>query len=341
MGGIRGLRLRGAVLRDAGRRVLALPVNWAARAEGHARAGERLEYAPLFIIGPPRSGTTLVYQSICHSLEVAYPTNLMVDYGLDRGPSICRILHGACGKLPHRRRDAFSSDYGATKGLAAPSEAGPIWNRWFCKDTHYTPEGVLDAGARRAVYRSVANMERVFGAPFVNKNVKHSVRIRALVEVFSDAIFLEVTRDPLMAAQSIFLARSKRFRSSRWWSVKPKESEDLVGLSLAKQAAAQVFYIRRCIAQDRERVGSERFFSVAYEAFCRAPNAELERIAKFMAARGAPAGFEKALPDSFPCACGPAVPEETSEEMRRFLSKLDEGGCAAGASISKRMERTL
>ena len=48
----------------------------------------RSEGSQLFILGPPRTGTTLIYQYIAHRLNVAYFTNGVGRYPL--APGICR-----------------------------------------------------------------------------------------------------------------------------------------------------------------------------------------------------------------------------------------------------------
>lgn len=261
------------------------------------------KYAPVFIVGPPRSGTTVVYQAICHRLHVAYPSNLIVGCNLDRAPRLYRLCWLALRWLDHSSDSSFQSDCGETKGYGGPSEASMIWRRWFPNETQYTTDGYFNERQIRQMRACVANVEALFDGPFVNKNIKHSVRIRALCEIFPRALFIEVHRDPVMNAQSIYLTRgSKPYRDRKWFSVKPREVDQLLGLDALEQAVAQVFYVRRNIAEDRCRVGARRFFTVPYEAFCADPRRWIRDIAAFMNEGGAPTTPNGRLPETFECS---------------------------------------
>lgn len=280
------------------------PLAIARRVQARCTRLRNPRFAPVFVLGPPRSGTTLVYQAICYSLKAAYPTNLMVRLGLDQSPHLYRCCARLARRFAATDASPFDSDHGRTPGPLAPHEAGRIWNRWFPTERHYTTEGVLTPEQKRGVTRSVAGIEAAFGAPFVNKNTKHSVRIQAFAELFPRALFIEVTRDPLMTAQSIYIMRTRFYDSPEWPTglVMPREVDALLHRSLLEQAAGQVFYLRKNIAADREAVGQERFLTVAYEQFCQQPNAQLARIADFMCNEGAPTEIRRTLPAEFPCA---------------------------------------
>ena len=293
-----------------------------ARAEDLAAPERQLRYPPVFIVGPPRSGTTLVYQAMCHGLAIAYPTNLLTRLRLERSPLLYRLLAAVARATAASGPSAFQSDHGLTPGFGGPHEAWQIWNEHFPNEPHYTPKGLLDEAQRRALYAAVAGIERAFHAPFVNKNVKHSVRIQALVEIFPRALFVEVVRDPLMTAQSIYLAQTTRPYSGPWYSVMPKGVDDLLDLDPIARSAAHVFWIQRDIAEDRERVGEERFLRVSYERFCAAPNEELATVARFMCEGGARTSLKRALPASFRCSHSQGVPDPVFEALRGNLATL-------------------
>lgn len=279
------------------------------------------QWSPTFLVGPPRSGTTLLYQSMCRCLKVAFPTNLMVKmewHGAPRLHNTARALIGSGVK----EDEAFSSEYGHTIGWTAPHEAGQVWNRWFPFKRHHAPNGTLSPEEIAAARQFVATVERGYDAPFVNKNVMHSMRIESFVELFPEALFVEVLRDPLMTAQSILIYRQKSADPQAWWSVTPKEVDDLLGLSPAEQSAAQVYYIQKQIDADRARLGAERFLTIRYQDFCSDPNGVLGRIAGFMGERGAPTEQVGRLPETFRYSSERRVSESDFDTLRQTLVNL-------------------
>ena len=80
---------------------------------------------PIFLIGAPRTGSTLVYQGITNSLDVKYIDNLMdiLHRNLFYGAKVSNFLFDS---KPH---NCFKSRFGNTfkYGLHAPSESGRFW----------------------------------------------------------------------------------------------------------------------------------------------------------------------------------------------------------------------
>ena len=280
-----------------------------------------LRYSPVFILGPPRSGTTLIYQAIVHCLTVSYLANFAEYFQLEYSPIIAAKL-GRFFRLTQDRRSTFESYYGRTQGLGAPHEGGRLWNRWFPVDAHYVGRGDLTTEQKRAIYQVVAGIEHTLDAPFVNKNVKHSVRIQALVEALPAALFIECRRNQVAVAQSILLARTHDFSGKPWLSVMPKEINSIMGKDLLDQVCEQVYYIERDIAADREAVGRDRFLTVVYEEFCKEPNRHLGEIIRFMNERCAPVKVRRQLPASFSASTSQRLSDDDYSALRERLAVL-------------------
>jgi hypothetical protein len=281
--------------RDALER-LALSLHWT------------LDRPVVFILGLPRSGTTLVYQYLVHRLEVAYWTN---GVGLHpRAPVVTTFLE--------RRRGPYHSDfrsrYGKVQGATAPREAGALWGRFFDLELPTRVEDLRPGDAER-LRNLVAATQRVFGgAPFVNKNVKHMLRIEALARIFPEALFLVVRRRMQDTALSILRARLATHDPKRWWSVRPPGWERLLALPLEEQVAAQVRGLRRQLGKDLALIPRERVLQLDYERFCREPDATLGPLRRMLGAlgeRNGPAG---------PFAAVHHVPADARE--RRLLGLL-------------------
>jgi len=91
----------------------------------------KLPFAPIFIIGLPRSGTTLLYQVMTKCLKMCYFNNLTDHF--PKSPVLVSLLTSPFnGNRPH---GDFSSYYGETIGWNAPSQGGLIWREW-CIRSH-------------------------------------------------------------------------------------------------------------------------------------------------------------------------------------------------------------
>jgi len=253
---------------------------------------DRLPFPPIFIIGPPRSGTTLVYQTIVNAFEVGYLTNLHA------------LLHGGAGIVDsivsrrlRTRPSEYVSEHGNVDGASAPSEAGAFWYRWFSRSD---VEGTTNPRDPESLRRVVAQMIVRRNQPVVFKNVYNSLRIRSLASIFPEARFIVVQRSPVMTAQSILLAR-KRVHGTmeKWWSVRPPGIPDLSARSPEEQAVLQVCGLDASIRRESEAVGMDRFFPLRYEQFCRDTHGTLDRLDRWLVAGGVTTLRRWRVPASF------------------------------------------
>jgi len=240
--------------------------------EGRFRRSRRARGTPqrgaqVFILGLPRSGTTLVYQYLVHRLHVAYFTNAVGEHPYDP----CRATWAQIKDGGVYRSD-FESEYGRSRGDLAPREAGRFWLRFFDIDAYQTPGDVGDA-ALAEMREAVFCVQAIFAAaPFVNKNVKHLLRIPILNAAFPDPHCLVVERDRVDVALSILRGRAESLGSEgAWFSAQPPEYERLRRLDPVEQVVGQVVGLERKMNEDLARVSAARVHRVDYEAFCRSP----------------------------------------------------------------------
>lgn len=309
-------------------RAIFTALNWV---ESRAFPRYTLHYNPTFILGPPRSGSTLLYQSVAFALATSYFTNLANRLRVTGSPAIpviaARLVKTL--RLTEHHHETFDNYYGRGKGWGSSSNGLEIWDTWF-------PEGYIGPGQtpiqlQRAIYQAVAATERISNRPFINKGQNHSVRIQALVEIFPEALFIQCLRSPLDMAQSIFIARTRDFPflgykpqdpGRVWFSVKPKEYKSIKDKGLIEQICEQVYFTEQNIAADRQIVGQERFHFVHYRDFCQRPRQEIEKIAKFMNERGAPTQVIKKLPAAFTFSNERKLDQATYRAMADHLETL-------------------
>ncbi|MFX0196992.1 MAG: sulfotransferase [Candidatus Hodarchaeota archaeon] len=230
--------------------------------------------APVFIIGPPRSGTTLVYQLIAQCLDVGYINNFIARFW--QAPILGTYLSERIYKVSPD--EDFISSFGRTEGLGGVHEFGYFWRRFF-DSTHsdYAEEILLENKLK--LQREVHSMSSIFGRRLVFKNLTCGLRILPLSESFPGAIFIQVKRDIIENAISILKARRVYRGSERaWWSLIPKEIENLRKLSVESQIRAQIFSTYEAINRQIQAIGAT-LITIEYERACREPSSVIEMLA--------------------------------------------------------------
>lgn len=229
---------------------------------------------PLFILGLPRSGTTLIYQYIVHRLRVSYFTN-----GVGRCPKAPCLTTLMQRKIYGDYSSDFTSHYGKVKGPVAPREAGGVWARYFGLED-YVDRGTVSEDKIRRLRRTIACVERIFGgAPFVNKNVKHLLRIGALRDVFPNCHFLIVERDRTEVALSLLRGRRQLSPdATEWLSARPPDYDALKRLPLVEQVTGQLASLHAKMEADIAKLGAGNVTRMHYDTFCDEPEHVIELL---------------------------------------------------------------
>lgn len=234
----------------------------------------RITEPQFFMAGLPRTGTTLMYQYVVHRLHMAYFTNKVG--GNKDFP--CAVTWLSKLVFPRYKSD-FKSHYGRVEGNMAPREAGAFWLRFFHIDD-YAGFQSMDNSDVDLLRRIIFCIQDIFGgAPYVNKNVKHILRLDALEKVFPDSVFIITRRDFEDVALSLLEGRKKNFGDvNQWLSVKPPSYETLKSMPYLDQIAHQVRDMDIKLREDLERIPANRVIYMDYEEFCRNPETLIEKI---------------------------------------------------------------
>lgn len=281
----------------------------------------------LFILGPPRSGTTLTYQVVTQHFEVAY---FSAPFGYLYGApnALCYTLRN----LQKRPKPDFESSYGHIKGLLAPSEHGRFWSQWFPESGalghRIVPDG-LDASRYSELRDSVRSMSAIFRQPMAFKNVYLSLGVGALAQIFPEALFLLVRREPYFVAQSLLTKRLGQSDPNEWWSVKTPGFSELAGSPPWRQVCDQAFLTERIMLEDAGRYASGRCLEVHYEDLCQAPGNVIRRIADWLTARGVSQYADLRVPPAFDKSKRIVLPADVEENIRACLAELkrEHGAC--------------
>jgi len=293
---------------------------WAKREAQIVKSANKPRWSPIFIVGAPRAGTTLVYQSILASFKVSYFLNLV-----DRLPNSPGLVTRAICRLfsPSPPR-SFESSFGEIKGLLAPSHGRHIWARWFPGDQGYVPAGFLAQEQMQEIRGTIATIERAFDLPFFNKAQGHCVRILPLHEAFPEAVYLRVSRDHLQTAQSLLLGRKRYFGDAKkWFSVKPKAYDRIARFEPCQQICEQLFEIEKDLDRDLGDVAAGRVFDLQYESFCSDPNGNMKRFQEFYeSVSGKKLVGRTPLPESFQVSSKQSANQSEYDELKFHIHRL-------------------
>lgn len=232
----------------------------------------------LFILGLPRSGTTLIYQYIATRLRIAYFTN-----GVGRFPGAPCLATFVEHNIYGQYKSDFRSNYGKVKGHTAPREAGGFWNRFFDVNS-YTGLGDLTEKEVYVLRTTIAYVSNIYGGvPFVNKNVKHLLRINAMSQIFTNSMFLIVERDLRDVALSVLRGRYENQPDpTKWWSVMPPNYTTLKSLAVWEQVAHQCLSLKAKMEEDLSLLPMVRVIRIHYEDFCKNPEHLILRLATYL-----------------------------------------------------------
>jgi len=239
----------------------------------------------IFIIGAPRSGTSLLYEILVRRYKFSYISNLAQKFN-ETPVAATKLGIKIINKWHQQSKDSYNSNYGNINGWGAPSEGGMIWNRWF-PENHYLDGTSIENFNSSLVQKTIYGLAAAMNGPFINKNVMHSVHIRLLNILFPDCLFIHITRDIKSNVRSILRAHAK-FSTDKdeWFSVKPREYEKYKNEDIILRSVIQVHYVHQNIHEDAELIGKNRFYTVAYEDICQNSEAALNAIYVYLNKNG-------------------------------------------------------
>jgi hypothetical protein len=244
-------------------------------------ASDEPAHPPVFIVGAPRTGSSLLYQLLSQRLDVLYIDNLAAVFYRDLlfGLWLSRKIYR------EKSHNCFHSFLGMTEacGLHAPAECGDFWYRWLPREKHYIAEDELPREKQGQIRDILSAAVNRWAKPLLIKNLNAGQRMGMISQIAPGARFIFIKRDPLYTGQSIWLSRQKiGLEPHQWWSIMPKNYPQLVKLNAYRQIAGQIFYLEKQIMEDRRYFPPEHFTTVTYETLCRSPEQTVEQLRFFM-----------------------------------------------------------
>ncbi len=236
-------------------------------------------HANIMILGLPRSGTTLLAQTLFHTLDVACTNNLVARFW--QTPLVGMSLSESV--LGRQRLPSFSSSFGRTEVVTDPHEFSWFWQRHLLFDTL---AGTYDYGSVRhrinwrELKRDLVGMNCVADRPLVHKPLEFAgYFIDDFVRMLPCSVFVHIERDPAEVARSIAHGRLARAGNiDTWWSSYPREYPELATRQFADQIGGQVHYLSEMYKTALDRIPEPRLVRTTYQDLCADPMTLVERV---------------------------------------------------------------
>jgi len=222
---------------------------------------------PLFIVGAPRSGTTLAYQILTEALLVSFFNN-----AANRNSDFPLLMSAVGPLLTRNIQPDYTSNYGSILGRGQPSQGDKIWSKFLGEDRSYHPINCISDVDADILQKFIAKLTFLRGRPFINKSISNSVKIHSLNKAFPDSHFIWIKRDPFFNIQSNYY-NWKRMPSLDWVSSKPSIYPfiDNKKMSTLEKSALQVLAINLDIEESLSTIERNRYTEISYESFCEDP----------------------------------------------------------------------
>ena len=236
-------------------------------------ASDRVD-RPIFIVAPPRCGTTLLYE--CLSLHPQVGHFNRADRLFPEAPRLAALL----------------TKLGVIRD--SPRESRDLWFRFLgTRELDLAGAGDASEAARDWYRRRIAATLRARGATrFAAKLPAHSAQVGYLRALFPDARFLQPLRDWRAVVASTVVKRARDF-PGRWFGVRLPGWQQAAALPPHVGAAWQYRVVHELLAQERAAAPAS-FLPVAYEALVGDPVATMRRVFAFCGLESS-AGIEAQL----------------------------------------------
>jgi omega-hydroxy-beta-dihydromenaquinone-9 sulfotransferase len=226
---------------------------------------------PLFILGIWRSGTTLLHNLLTQDERFAYPNNYQVCYPetfLTTEESNARVVQFFLPKTrpqdnmkisvqePQEDEFAFSALTGRTVPMGwAFCRRADHYDRYL---TFREASAAEVAEWKAALTRFVQKLAFKYGKPLILKSPPHTGRIKLLLELFPDARFVHIHRNPY----DVFQSTQHTLRKVAPWFALQRPRFDVLDDRIIRQyrQGYDAFF------EERGLIPKGRYCEVGYEA---------------------------------------------------------------------------
>lgn len=253
---------------------------------GRAVARTSVTRPPIFLIGHWRSGTTLLHELMICDERFGFPTTyqcLMPHHFLLTERSFSRLFRCLLPKT--RPMDnmpaAFERPQEDEFAMCMLGASSPYSNIAFpnrpIDESSLGPETMSaeSLGAwKQTFYRFLQRITWKTGKQLVLKSPPHTFRVKMLKEMFPDAVFINIVRNPLDVYPSTINLWRTLYHTQGLQTPSPRGLEEMV-------LGTYVHMFERLNA-DKRMLRADQFYQLAYEDLIKDPLGEMKKIYDYL-----------------------------------------------------------
>lgn len=150
---------------------------------------------PIFILGHPRSGTSILYKLFTRHKDTAFPEHFMDKYYLSEWKF---------GLIPLMVKQQEIRYH-----IRSNPHEGKFWQKFYPFGT-YLDESDVNDEVRKYIQKVIeTQLKSLHGKRFVNKQIDFCLRIRFLNKLFPDAFYINIYREPKAVVSSLYRMMEK------------------------------------------------------------------------------------------------------------------------------------
>lgn len=242
---------------------------------------------PLFLIGCGRSGTTLLYEALGRHPELGWFSNISQRYPKVPATALASRLAEVQPVRARFRRHPIPAEahaiFDAVRGGARLADEGVLGRH------DVAPEEAARLRGLVATHLRLQGKRR-----FMNKNTRNARRVGYLAEVFPEALFVHVVRDPRATAAS--LLKVPFWPDLRLWWKDYRTPADLTAAGESPALLAAEFWRREVdqIDADGATIDPARWMEIRYEDLVGAFAEQVRLVTRFAQLEDSPT-FDRRL----------------------------------------------
>jgi len=230
-------------------------------------------YRPIFIIGVPRSGTTLLYNVMAHHTDLAWfsQKDLSILFSKDF-LKFCNLKH----RLFEIRKWNYSQPSVPDHNVLfdVPIEFSLFWNHHIGRD--WAIEKDVDDSTQKYLQDTISQIILTKNKKrFLSKFPRNAVRIGYLNKVFPGSIFINIVRDGRAVVASM-VKRSKKQKQD-YFGI-PLRNGNQLQFDFLERHANQWVEVLEEIHKAKNYLEPQQFFELKYEDFVLDPKKWIEKI---------------------------------------------------------------
>lgn len=243
---------------------------------------------PIFFIGVPRSGTTIIFEAFSTHEDLSWFSNWLWRYpnlpivSLLSRISIFNTLRG------EKRQGEMQTIF--KKYLPYPSECYPVWES--CCGSKFLYDFLINQKAseseRNKITKIISNVIYYHGGLRFATKITGPSRIRYLESIFPDALFIHIIRDGRSVVNSLMnidFWKKRGGYTNPWWDNGLTNEDDELLCRYNKSplvlAAVQWRRIINIAREEAKGIPRSRYYELKYEDFMNDPHVYMIKLFDF------------------------------------------------------------